>query len=220
MEEDLVTDFDPTTLGEGSRVSASSLLGLNELPPTTTRMNNRRPRGRPLGSTNKPKDEEPKPVSHVDKAKEEKAKKERIDKLAQSITDGLNEQLMNFLMSQGVPSSVLYKNNLAPIKQESIYTNLGERISVQPLQANAVASFLVALDENTSSNDTIEKLTSGTTGLILKGGFALITVGVYFRNVAKAWEQMQPMLKMKRVYEEQRKKAQFGQTADQSYVMQ
>lgn len=216
-----MSDFDPTSLTGETRTSATSLLGLSELP-TTTRMDNRRSRGRPLGSRNKPKTEEEvsKPVSHVDKAKEEKAKKERVDKLAQSITDGLNQQIMNFLMSQGVPSSVLYKNNMAPITEQTIYTNIGERVALQPLQANAVASFLVALDENTTSNDAIEKLTSGTTGLILKGGFALLTVGIYFRNVGKAWEQMQPMLRAKRVYEEQRKKAQFGQTADQSYQMQ
>ena len=217
-----MTDFDPTTVGTEAKTSATSLLGLSELP-TSVRMDNRRGRGRPLGSRNRTKVDEPekeRPVSHVDKAKEAKAKKERVDNLANTITEGLNEQIMNFLMSQGVPSSILYKNAMAPIKEQTLYTNIGDRVALQPLQANAVASFLVALDENTTSNDAIEKLTSGTTGLILKGGFALLTVGVYFRNVAKAWEQMQPMMRAKRVYEEQRQKAQFGQTADQTYQMQ
>lgn len=217
-----MSDTDPTIVGSEAKTSASSLLGLGELPPARTRMDNRRGRGRPLGSRNKPKSEEEtsKVQTQVDKNKEAKARKERIDNLAQTISDGLNEQIMNFLMSQGVPSSVLFKNNLAPIKKETIYTSLGERIAVQPLQAGAVANFLVSLDENTTSSDALEKLSSGTTGLILKGGFAAITLGVYFRNVAKAWEQMQPMLRARRAYEEQRKKAQFGQHPNQEYQMQ
>jgi hypothetical protein len=210
-------------LGSEGLTSASSLLGLNELPPVT-RMDNRRPRGRPIGSRNRPKEEtetpRPKQQTEVDKNREAKARKERIENMAQGIADGLNEQIMLFLMSQGVPSAVLYQNNMAPVKKESIYTSIGERVIVQPLQANAVASFLVTLDENTVSSDALEKLSSGTAGLVIKGCFAVGTVAIYVRGLAKAWEQMQPMLRAKRVYEEQRKKSQFGQTADQAYQMQ
>lgn len=211
-------------LGSEGLTSASSLLGLNELPPTT-RMDNRRGRGRPIGSRNRVKSEDETPPkakvqTEVDKNREAKARKERIDNMAQGIADGLNEQIMLFLMSQGVPSSVLYQNNMAPVKKESIYTNIGERVIVQPLQANAVASFLVTLDENTVSSDALEKLSTGTAGLVIKGCFAVGTVAVYVRGLAKAWEQMQPMLRAKKVYEEQRKKAQFGQSAQDTYQMQ
>jgi hypothetical protein len=211
-------------LGSEGLTSASSLLGLTELPPVT-RMDNRRGRGRPLGSRNRVKSEEdttpkPKPQTEVDKNREAKARKERINAMAQGIADSMNEQIMLFLMSQGVPSSVLYKDGMAPVKKESIYSNIGERVVVQPLQANAVASFLVTLDENTVSSDALEKLSSGTAGLVIKGCFAVGTVAIYVRGLAKAWEQMQPMLRAKRVYEEQRKKAQFGQTPEQAYQMQ
>jgi hypothetical protein len=209
--------FRPESLTPETKTSASTLLGLSERVAAAgpVVMDNRRRPGRPPGSRNRitvereaaQKDDKAK----ADAAKSKKERTEKVNELANKLTEDFNQQLMSFLISQGVQPSYLYKDGISPIKKASIYTPLGEQIAVQPFTANAVASFLVQLEENASDSAALERLTTGTSGLILRGGFALLCAGIYVRGLAQAYERLQPVLKAQKVYKQEREKADFQQ---------
>jgi len=111
----------------------------------------------------------------------------------------------------GVPSGLLYKDGGPPPKQDSNLTPLAQAISIQEWQAKSWATFLVEMRQTGSSKETLDKLTSGTTGLVIKGAIALVGAGVYAKGLATTYAKLRPFLEAKKRNDDQRSRSQFGQ---------
>jgi len=137
--------FDPTILNQEATKSATLDL-LSTLSRTTkSRGSTGRPRGRPLGSKNKPKidpltgqlsggpkpkaDQQPSTVEEL--KKRNAAKKKRAEELEARILEEGNEALMSMFIGLGVPAQMLYLKP-PPIKVvNSNYTPWANRIAIK-----------------------------------------------------------------------------------------
>lgn len=181
-----------------------------EMPKTPAR------RGRPPGSKNKPKEANVIDVKSMTKAEAE-ARRKKKDELAAKIVATANDNIMALLMSQGVPSMLLYKPGREPsvAPNDSPYQDLGYRVSIKPMQANAVASFIIALENNEKVGTVVSALsgdTDSTLSLVLKGVFATVMVGQYVKGVVEVYKMMQPLLEANRAYQEAQKRSGKDQT--------
>jgi hypothetical protein len=179
----------------------------------------KRPPGRPPGSKNKPKDTDPvKPngarisvprgaAARVDIPKDEAtiaqkaaAKAARADELAGKISENLNELILDAFMAMGMPTEFIYKPGRAPASApvNSPYTDLGAKLTINPMTAKAWGRFAAELESTELGGKLVGTgQGSSTLPLILSGLFALGSGAQYFKGVAEVLQNMQRIMQAK-----------------------
>ena len=157
-----------------------------------------KPRGRPPGSKNKPKDGvKPQVVPDLDELrKKAEAISARSDELAVKVADTINENLMLLLTSLGTPASFLYLPGQEPktAASNSKYTELGNSIALSPHQANIIGHFLAHL-EQTDTGQKVGSMTGvGKGPLVVYGVLSRAAVIQYTQGLAKMYKTIEPML--------------------------
>lgn len=151
----------------------------------------RRPRGRPPGSKNTVSTDEIEAKRRA-KLADEKAKK--VDEYSTKVASEINEQLLGFLMGQGVPANMLYVNGQPPVPiVNSNYTELANQIVVKPFTAKAVASFVVDLEYSDRGAKIAASISGGSVGMIIKGVIAGACVLTYVKGLADAYQSLKPL---------------------------
>ena len=106
--------------------------------------------------TNGKQDDEPKPTKRT---KEEK--KKRADELTKKITEEFNENVLEILMTLGMPAEMLYKEGHIPAHAptNSIYTPIGDKLTIAKDQAYYMSKFVTEMEDT-----SIGKKFSGVAG--------------------------------------------------------
>lgn len=179
----------------------------------------RRP-GRPPGSTTKPtvsstpsdpEDSETKKAeleARRIRAMMAKAdsKRKKVDEYTTKIVSELNDNIMAAFISMGIPSSVLYKNGTPPIPVVSQnYTPIANQLAVKPLQAKAVAAFIVDLEY--ASEDSLvaraaASATQGNAALAFKGILAAGAVFMYVKGALDTMQKLGPIIQQYQAMQE------------------
>jgi hypothetical protein len=159
----------------------------------------RKPRGRPPGSKNKPKTDETGSYippgkrassgSATGEGQSEQAKVEAKQKLAKEYEKKIlefNTELMSWLVSNGIPAGLLFKNGQPPNQPitNSNWTDLAQQIAVPPhlaKMAGLTAAEIQSSTIGTSVFDTIQG-DSPIRLVILIGGTLLVGIP-YLRNL-------------------------------------
>jgi hypothetical protein len=188
---------DPIT-GEGMKVDRSAPLGVNKDGSP------KRPRGRPPGSRNRPKEGQepirggttrvtPPPRTSTtppaaDKPKIDKEERnKRIEEIASKITGDLNDNIFSVLIAgTGIPAGLIFKAGQAPVKfaENDHLTQLGQMFAIP----GDVAEYWARVYVTFSETDTGKKMTSsvegGNVGLILAALMALAATIRWGQQVA------------------------------------
>lgn len=213
-----MSDIDPSTLSVAALTPADTSLAarLNaakvEAGNKTAEMKVPGRRGRPPGSTNKPKEGKPTPtVAELAKIKREK--QQRADELTKKIVNDANDALMSLLISQGLPASALYMPGQVPVadKANERFTPTGNRLAVKPIQAKAVANFIAEMEYSERGQKMTAAVEGGVIVQLITGGMAVAAVVTYGISLRKFANEFGPTL----AAYNQHKKAQAAQASVQ-----
>lgn len=195
----------PEVLGPDAMKSADAdiLAQLAAAPP-------RRRGGRPVGSKNKPKTDDDgrfvppgtrrtttqqaEPTSEAELARKIATKKRLAGEYERKILEG-NEQLLGFLIQNGVAAGLLYKNGQPPnqgAKANPNWTDLANQLAIPPHLAKIAGHTAAEIQSSTIGTSVISTLEgdSPIRLLILVG--ATLVVGVpYLRNLNEIRKRMQ-----------------------------
>lgn len=119
-------------------------------PKTTVRPDDVRTGGQRVTPTARAEKVEPRPESESErKARLRTAYNKQVDDLQKKIVGEFNDQLLQALMVVGVPAGFLYKEGAIPKKvaPDSIYTPLGESLTLNAFQADWIAHGIVELEK-------------------------------------------------------------------------
>lgn len=174
--------------------------------------------GRPPGSKNRPRVEVLTPEEEETRKAENEAKriralvsksdtkKKKVEDLTNRIVGDMNDTIMLAFISMGVPSAVLYRDGKAPVKTVNTnYTPIANQLAVQPMQAKAIASFMVDLeyvDQDSKLAGLVSSATGGTAGLVFKGLIAAGAAAMYIRGVMSAMQQLGPVIQQLQEYQQ------------------
>lgn len=208
-EEDLDEEaLRPVDLNLFDKIKAApTVVKPDKITPPTSQIS--RPRGRPPGSTNRPKSDAPAPDKDEVNRRKADAKKRKADDYTKQILTELNDQVFGLIMSQGVPAAVFYKDGnppaTSPVNQN--YTEAGNRIAIKPMQARIVASFVAEIEFSEQGSKVANAVTGGSLGLVIKGLAAGFMVFQYAQGLAKVYNELQPLLEMRRQAQERQSTA-------------
>lgn len=135
------------------------------------------------------------------------SKKKKVDDYTNRIVSELNDNIMAAFISMGVPSTVLYKNGAPPIPVvSSNYTPIANQLAVKPLQAKAVAAFLVDLEyasEDSMVARAMASATQGNAALAFKGILAAGAVFMYVKGAIDTMNKLGPVIQAYQAMQEQ-----------------
>jgi hypothetical protein len=134
------------------------------------------------------------------------SKKKKVDDYTTRIVGELNENIMTAFVSMGIPSTILYKNGIAPIPVVSQnYTPIANQLAVKPLQAKAVASFIVDLEyagEDSLVARAAASATQGNAALAFKGLLAAGAVFMYVKGALDTMNKLGPIIQQYQAMQE------------------
>lgn len=151
-----------------------------------------RPRGRPKGSTNRPKEESLQ--ERLERIK--KAKDAKVDEYVKMFTDDINEQIMAGLITLGVPPEALYKEGRVPqtVQVNPAYTPIANALAIKPTQARNVSRFLVELQWTDAGQRMQQRATSGKAPLVYSGIMAGISLITYANGLNQTMKRFAPFI--------------------------
>lgn len=184
---------DPGAFTPGSFTPASEGLSIRERIAQAKGSVPTPPRGRPASAKTEAKATprrraapEPTPVE---------AKRARAADIAENLTGEVNDTVLSFFVSQGMPPGAIWRSGQVPIPvgDMSKYTPNGAKLAIDGFTARAVASFIAELEGNASVSKATEAVTGGVVGLVLKGILAGACVVGYTRGVLQVVGEMQQL---------------------------
>lgn len=166
-------------------LAAFKQVDANTLQTPDTLVSPPKRRGRPPGTTNKPK---------VDPTVE---KQKKVQSITNLIVEDFNEQIISALIAAGVPPEAFYKPGQIPKVQEvsSAYTPLANQIVIKPTHAKNLAKFAVALEETDTGSKIVHFGDTGRSGLFVSGAMALVSTVMYLTQVNKVVKVLGPVFR-------------------------
>ncbi len=188
---------------------------LASAPPTSDVMSAPKRRGRPAGSKNKstiarenatqinrgarmviPPGKKAKEDDGLTADQRREAKLTRADKLATTVSDTINDNLMLLLMSLGMPSELLYMPGKAPkeVKVDEKYTALAKQLTIDPMQAHIIGRFLAEMEATETGGKVGTAISDGKGPLIIYGILSVAAGVQWGKNLMDAYKAFEPML--------------------------
>lgn len=210
VQPEVLPPPDPGAFTPGAHDPATSALSLKDRlrqsGATTQASGEIRRRGR----TRRPKDpDEPKDrLTPEDLNKERSRKSKRADDIAASITDELNPIILKAMISQGLPSVVVYKEGREPVNipRNSPYTEVGAKLIIDPFAAEMIGAFIAEFESSDLGAQIAAKTTGGPVGLIVKGLVAGACVAGYVQGVREVFKRTEVLRAAVQQYEKNKSK--------------
>lgn len=158
--------------------------------PRDTRTATQRMYGSRQSATNDKKDD-------LTPAQRAAAKHDRVEEIADKISEGFNSNVAMILASMGVPSEAIYKPGREPkrVADSSPYTEFVGQVLISPGQAEIWAKFLTELEQT----DLAKKFAGTGEGnsnvaMILYGVLSIAAGFQYIQGLNNFYKQMKPFL--------------------------
>lgn len=163
----------------------------------------------PPDRTKKPKD-----VPELSPQERHRIKLGRAEELAEKVSETINDNLMLMLMAMGAPTELLYKPGQEPARVKaasSKYTDLGQMLTLSPMQANIAGRFLAELESTEIGGKIGGVATDGKGPLIIYGILTAAGAIQYGKQLMDFYQKMEPMLAAYKAQKAQQEAQQFNQ---------
>lgn len=140
------------------------------------------------------------------------AKKKRADQLAKSLESVINDNIIEVVMSLGIPAQMLYKPGMVPesAPSNSPYSDLGQKLVLGPQQLNSIGRFIAEI-EGTSIGEKLPAAGGNSPmPMIFYGILSLAGIAQYVQGLA----QVGKMFKQFNEAQERNKKQQEQATQE------
>lgn len=174
--------------------------------PVSSPTQTRKRRGRPPGSTNRPKVVLTSAEQTIEDVRvKREAKVKRAKQIEEQIYGELNDQLMAFITTTfNVPIGYLYQPGKEPTvsAKDDRFTDLGARLAIPANLSKSIGKLASELEQTQAGSSLTGIAQNNNVGLIVAAGMTIFGTIQYARRVQDTLDKMKPFIEARKQMEQ------------------